>query len=54
MHLFKKKNVFPNFFFFFFFFAFSKFRLILSFFEKKMTLKADVFLNLWTRKNVGR
>ena len=37
-----------------FFFAFSKSRLNLNTFRKKMTLIADVFLNLRTAKNVAK
>ena len=37
-----------------FLFAFSKFRFNLNIFKKKMTLIADLFLNLRTLKNVVR
>ena len=39
---------------FFFFFAFSKFTINFEFFQKKMIVIADVFLNFWTPKNVIR
>ena len=37
---------------FYSFFTFSKFRFNFEHFEKKITLLAHVFLNLWTPKNV--
>ena len=37
-----------------FFFAFSEFILNFEYFQKKMTLIADVYLNLQTSKNVVR
>ena len=55
MHLFKKKNVFLNFFIFILFFLrFRNLDLILNLFKKKMTLIADVFLNLQTPKYAFR
>ena len=49
MQLFQKRKTFSE-----FFFAFSKFRFNFDHFPKKMTLIADVFLNLQTPKNVVR
>ena len=40
--------------FFFFCFGFSKFRINFEHFKKKMTLIADIFLNLGTPKNLVR
>ena len=40
--------------FFFFFLVFQNLGSILNVFKKKMTLIADVFLNLWSPKNVVR
>ena len=48
------RNEKPFLIFFFFFFAFWKFRFNCNNFKKKMTLIADVFLKLWTPKNVVR
>ena len=48
MQLSKKKKHFCDYFFF------QKSNLILNILKKKMTLKADVFLNLLTPKNVVR
>ena len=52
MQLSHKRKSFSD--FFFIFFTFSKFTFNFEHFEKKMTLIADVFLNLWTPKNVVR
>ena len=49
----EEKKIFPNF-FFFFFLHFGNLDYILNIFEKKMTLIADVFLNLRTAKNAVR
>ena len=40
--------------FYFLFFPFGKLNLIWNIFKKKMMLIVDVFLNLWTPKNVVR
>ena len=49
MQLSQKKKV-----FLIFFLHFKNLDLILNVLKKKMTLTADVFLNLWTPKNVVR
>ena len=50
MKLSQKRKIFSE-----FFFAFSKFRLYFEDFQKKkMNLIADIFLHLWTPKNVVR
>ena len=55
MQLSKKRKISSDFFFFFFFFLhFLNLDSILKIFRKKMTLIADVFLNLRTPKNVVR
>ena len=50
MQLSQKRKTFSQ----FFFFASSEFRLNFKHFQTKMTLIADVFLNLRTPKNVVR
>ena len=45
----KKKKHFAN-----FLLHFGNVNSILNIFQKKMTLTADVFLNLWTPKNMVR
>ena len=52
MQLSKKRKNFSE--FFFFFLEFRNLNSILNIFKKKMTLIADVFLNLRTPKNVVR
>ena len=47
MHLSQKQKIFSE-----IFFAFSKFTFLFQLFRKKMTLIADVFLNLRTLNNV--
>ena len=49
MQLSEKKKIFSN-----FFFHFLNLDSILNFFKKKMTLIADIFLNMLTPKNVVR
>ena len=49
----KKRKIFSEF-FFFFFFAFCEFIFKFEHFQTKMTLTADVFLNLRSPKNVVR
>ena len=49
----KNEKYFLNFFFFFFFLPFLNSDSILNILKRKMTLKADVFLNLRTLKNVA-
>ena len=49
MQLSQKRKILSN-----FFFTFSKLRFNFEHFQKKMTLIADVFLNLQTPKNVVR
>ena len=49
MQLFQKQKTFSE-----FLLTFAKFTFKFEHFEKKMTLIADVFLNLWTPKNVVR
>ena len=51
MQLSQKGKIFSE---FFFFFEFSKFRFNFEHFQKRMTLIADLFLNLRTPKNVVR
>ena len=50
----RNENLFLNFSFFSFFWHFLNLDSILNIFKKKMTLTADVFLNLRTPKNVVR
>ena len=49
MHLSQKRKIFSQ-----FSFAFSKFRFNFEYFQKNMTLKADVFFNLLIPKNVAK
>ena len=52
IHLSQKRKIFSEF-FFFFFLPFLNSDSILNILKRKMTLKADVFLNLRTLKNVA-